>query len=199
MPGSVLLIDNYDSFTFNLAHLLAAAGAEPVVVRNDQITAGDAIAREDRAIVISPGPCTPDEAGESVPIAKAALEAGTPLFGVCLGLQSMVAAEGGAVIRAHRLMHGKLSVIDHDSSFIFNGLPIILEATRYHSLIADPATLPDAFSVTARSADDGEIMAVSHREKPAHAVQFHPESIASAYGVELLRAFLEIADGARRS
>ncbi len=197
MSGTVLLIDNYDSFTFNLAHLIGAAGAEPVVVRNDAITADEAIARRDRAIVISPGPCTPKEAGVSEPLVAAAAASGAPLFGVCLGLQATVTALGGEVRRSVRPMHGKLSRISHDNSSVFRGLNAEFEVTRYHSLSAEEARLPAALCVTARAADDGEIMGVAHREQPIHAVQFHPESIASQHGLAMLQRFLEIADERR--
>ena len=199
MSGSVLLIDNYDSFTFNLAHLIGAAGAEPVVVRNDAITAEAAIARGDRAIVLSPGPCTPDDAGVCLDLVARAAEAGTPVFGVCLGLQSIVQALGGTIRRAGRLMHGKVSLIEHDNTSIFKGLNSSFDATRYHSLSAEESAMPPALRITARAADDNEIMAVAHREKPIHAVQFHPESIASAYGLEMLTNFLTIADDSRRA
>jgi len=197
-PMTILLIDNYDSFTFNLLHYLGevglAAGRELdiVVKRNDALSVGEALALKPEAIVISPGPCTPNEAGISVQLVRAAAEEGIPLMGVCLGHQSIGAAFGADIVRAPELMHGKTDAIHHHGAGLFRGLPSPFTATRYHSLIIDESTLPDELEVTARAARDkgAIIMGVQHREKPVHGVQFHPESIATEHGHQLLRNFL---------
>ncbi len=189
----ILLIDNYDSFTWNLVHLIGALGFEVEVVRNDALTASDAIARKPEAIVLSPGPCTPTEAGVCLSLVTAAVETGTPLFGVCLGLQSIAQGLGGKVVRASKLMHGKTSSIRHQGTRLFAGLPDPFTATRYHSLIADPQTLPNSLAAVAHADDDGEIMALVHAAAPVAGVQFHPESIASEYGAEIFRNFLAFA------
>ncbi len=187
----LILIDNYDSFTYNLVHFLGQLGAESVVIRNDKVTAEEVIAQKPRAIVLSPGPCTPNEAGVCLDlIAKAG--ATIPLMGVCLGHQSIGQAYGGKVIRAPVPMHGKLSTIRHTGKGIFKGLPQDFEITRYHSLIVERATLPDCLEITAETAD-GLIMGLQHNSHPVHGVQFHPESIASEYGHALLANFLELA------
>eukprot|EP00873_Tetraselmis_striata_P030422 jgi/Tetstr1/450686/TSEL_037722.t1 len=185
------MIDNYDSFTYNLVHYIGELGAEVDVVRNDKITLDEIAARAPDAIVISPGPCTPNEAGICLPlISRFAGE--IPLFGVCLGLQSMGQAFGGEVVRAPRPMHGKVSTITHDGRGVFRGLNKQFEATRYHSLVVRDETLPGELTVTARS-DDGQIMGLQHRVLPVHGVQFHPESISSENGHAILQNFLNIA------
>ncbi len=187
----ILLIDNYDSFTFNLAHYLGEVGAQAKVLRNDALTVAEALDMRPEAIVLSPGPCTPNEAGICVELVKAA--AGRiPILGVCLGHQSIGAAFGADIVRAPELMHGKTSPILHGGEGVFAGLPSPFTATRYHSLIIGEESLPEELSVTARS-PDGLIMAVRHREHEIHGVQFHPESIASDHGHDLLRNFLTLA------
>ncbi|MEL7492145.1 MAG: aminodeoxychorismate/anthranilate synthase component II [Pseudomonadota bacterium] len=193
----ILLIDNYDSFTYNLAHLIAANGYALDVKRNDAISVQDALDLGPEAIVLSPGPSMPENAGICLDLVTAADKARTPLFGVCLGLQSIAQAFGGAVVRAEHLMHGKTSAINHEGRGIFSGLPSPFEGTRYHSLIAARDRLPSSLSVTASSAGDDEIMAVEHRERPIAAVQFHPESIASEHGLALFANFMTWA-AARR-
>lgn len=192
----LILIDNYDSFTYNLVHFLGELGAQSVVIRNDKATAEEILAQKPKAIVLSPGPCTPNEAGVCLDlIAKAG--ASIPLLGVCLGHQSIGQSYGGKVIRAPVPMHGKLSRIRHTGQGIFKGLPQDFEITRYHSLIVERASLPDCLEITAET-DDGLIMGLQHKEHPVHGVQFHPESIASQYGHALLANFLELADIAPR-
>ena len=185
-----LLIDNYDSFTYNLWHYLSELGAEIVVKRNDALSVEDALALKPQGIIISPGPGTPAQSGITVPIVRAAGH--LPLLGVCLGAQAIGEAFGGKVVRAPYPMHGKVSAIHHDGSGVFRGLPGPFNATRYHSLIVDRSTLPNCLKVTAWT-EDGLIMGVEHAELPLHGVQFHPESIASESGKALLRNFLEIA------
>jgi anthranilate synthase component II len=187
----ILLIDNYDSFTYNLVHYLGELGAAVDVVRNDALSVEAAIARQPAAIVLSPGPCTPNEAGICLPLITA-VAGRIPLLGVCLGHQSIGQAFGGVVIRADKVMHGKVSAIHHDGSGIFSGLPDPFEATRYHSLIVERDTLPDCLRVTAQTAD-GLIMGLAHRTLPIHGVQFHPESIATQHGHALLGNFLHLA------
>jgi anthranilate synthase component II len=186
----LLLIDNYDSFTFNLYQYLAELGAEVEVHRNDQITVEDCLAMRPDHIVISPGPCSPSEAGISVDLVRRA--AGTaPLLGVCLGHQSIGEAFGAVVRSAGEIMHGKTSMVTHDGKGVFEGLPNPFEAIRYHSLAIDPATVPAELEVTAR-ADSGVIMGVRHRTLPVEGVQFHPESIMTKVGHDLLRNFLRM-------
>ncbi|MFG1422157.1 anthranilate synthase component II [Roseixanthobacter liquoris] len=188
---AVTLIDNYDSFTYNLVHYLGELGANVTVHRNDALSVEDVLAEKPDAIVISPGPCTPTEAGICCDlIARASTE--VPLFGVCLGHQAIGQVFGGDVVRAPIPMHGKMSQIHHEGRSVFRGLNHSFLATRYHSLIVAQNTLPDALEVTART-DDGLIMGLAHRTLPVHGVQFHPESIASENGHALLRNFLEIA------
>jgi anthranilate synthase component II len=187
----LLVIDNYDSFTWNLVHYLGELGAEPVVVRNDKISVEDALGREPEAIVLSPGPCTPNEAGICLDLIEAANGA-VPLLGVCLGHQAIGQAYGGKVVRAPTLMHGKLSTIHHGGDGVFHGINGPFQATRYHSLTIAPETMPGSLKETAR-ADDGVIMGVRHRSDPVHGVQFHPESIASEHGHRILGNFLEVA------
>ncbi len=188
----VLVIDNYDSFTYNLVHYLGELGATLTVRRNDRLSTAEALALDPDAIVLSPGPCTPNEAGICLPLIAAAGPE-IPLLGVCLGHQAIGQAYGGDVVRAPSLMHGKLSEIRHTGRSVFRGLNHSFQATRYHSLVIEPSTRPDALEVTAETAD-GIIMGVMHREHPVHGVQFHPESIASEHGHTLLRNFLTLAD-----
>jgi anthranilate synthase component II len=188
----ILVIDNYDSFTWNLVQLIGELGVEPVVKRNDEVTVADVARMRPERIVISPGPCTPAEAGISVDVIRE-LGAETPILGVCLGHQAIGAAYGGAVVRAGRIMHGKVSPISHRGEDLFAGLANPLRVTRYHSLTIEPSSLPDCLEVLAWTAEEGwedEIQAVRHREHPVRGVQFHPESIASEGGRELLRNFL---------
>jgi anthranilate synthase component 2 len=187
----LLMIDNYDSFTYNLVQYLGELGEEVRVCRNDEITLDEVEAMHPARIVISPGPCTPNEAGISVPLIKRF--AGTlPILGVCLGHQSIGQAFGGRVVHARRLMHGKTSAIEHDAVGVFCGLPRPFQATRYHSLAIERASLPDCLEVTAW-ADDGEIMGMRHKTLPVEGVQFHPESILTEHGHRLLKNFLEAA------
>lgn len=187
----LLVIDNYDSFTYNLVHFLGELGAQSTVKRNDKITLDEVAALEPEAIVLSPGPATPDTAGICLSLI-ARFAPSTPLLGVCLGHQAMGQAFGGNVIRAPQLMHGKTSKINHTGKGLFRGLNSGFEATRYHSLIVKPETLPETLEVTA-STDDGLIMGMQHRQYPSHGVQFHPESIASENGHAILQNFLNLA------
>jgi anthranilate synthase component 2 len=187
----LLLIDNYDSFTYNLVHYLGELGAETAVRRNDAITVQDAIAMAPSAIVISPGPCDPDRAGICLPLIRAA--AGRcAILGVCLGHQAIAQAFGGTISRANQVMHGKVSSIEHDGTGVFKDLASPVEATRYHSLTALPETLPAELKVNARTAD-GTVMGLRHERLPIHGVQFHPESIETRAGHRILRNFLELA------
>ena len=185
----ILVIDNYDSFTWNLVHYLMELGAEVKVVRNDALTARDAIASNAQAFLLSPGPRTPNEAGISLDLVAACAEAGKPLLGVCLGHQSIGQSFGGRVVRGG-LMHGKTSPVIHDGTGVFEGLPSPFTATRYHSLIVED--LPDSLIVNA-TADDGSVMGIRHATLPIHGVQFHPESIATEHGHALLANFLRLA------
>ena len=185
----ILLIDNYDSFTWNLVHYMGEAGAEVVVRRNDVLSVEEALAMGAQGIVISPGPRAPAQAGIIVPLIKAAAERQLPLFGVCLGHQAIGEAFGGKVVRASRIVHGKTDSVTHDGSGVFAGLPSPLTATRYHSLTVEPETLPDCLRVTATTAD-GTIMGLVHKTLPIEGVQFHPESIASEYSHDMIRNFL---------
>ena len=185
----ILVIDNYDSFTWNLVHYLMELGAEVQVVRNDAMTASEALASGASAFLLSPGPCTPNEAGISLDLVAACAEARLSLLGVCLGHQSIGQHFGGKVVRGG-LMHGKTSPVRHDGTGLFKGLPSPFTATRYHSLIVED--IPDNLIVNA-TADDGSAMGFRHKELPIHSVQFHPESIATEYGHEMLANFLEIA------
>lgn len=189
----ILLIDNYDSFTYNLVHFLGDLGAACDVRRNDTLTAADALALGPDAIVLSPGPCTPNEAGICLELVAAAAGR-VPILGVCLGHQAIGQAFGGRVVRAPMPMHGKLSGIVHQESDIFAGLPVPFAATRYHSLLVERDTLPEALVATAWT-EDGLIMGLRHRTLPVFGVQFHPESIASEHGHALLGNFLAIARG----
>ncbi len=188
----ILLIDNYDSFTYNLVHYFGDLGAEVVVVRNDAISVAEAIAMQPEAIVLSPGPCTPNEAGICMALILAAATVRLPLLGVCLGHQALGQIYGGKVVRAAQLMHGKTSPIAHDGTGVFAGLPDPFTATRYHSLIVERDSLPDCFRITAKTAD-GTIMGIAHKALPFHGVQFHPESIATEHGHDLLANFMRLA------
>jgi anthranilate synthase component II len=185
-----LLIDNYDSFTYNLWHYLSELGAETIVYRNDALTVAEALALRPQGIIISPGPGVPAQSGITVPIVAAS--GSIPLLGVCLGHQAIGEAFGGRVIRAPAPMHGKVSPMEHDGTGVFADLPSPFTATRYHSLIVERDTLPDCLEINARTAD-GLIMGMRHRSLPIHGVQFHPESIASEHGKKLLRNFLTAA------
>ncbi|GIV10679.1 MAG: anthranilate synthase component 2 [Fimbriimonadales bacterium] len=185
----ILVIDNYDSFTYNLVQYLGELGAELTVVRNDELSVDGALALHPDRIVISPGPCTPHEAGISIPLIQAAASK-TPILGVCLGHQAIGAAFGGNIVRAKRPMHGKESPVRHTNIGVFRGTPNPLRAIRYHSLVIERATLPDCLEITAESEDDGEIMGVRHKQFAIEGVQFHPESILSEAGMQILRNFL---------
>ena len=190
----ILVIDNYDSFTFNLVQYLGELGVDPVVRRNDDVSVEEMESMRPEAIVISPGPCTPAEAGVSVETIRRMGET-TPILGVCLGHQSIGAAYGGTIVRAKRLMHGKTSPITHDESGIFAGIPSPFRVARYHSLVIEPESLPEELEVVATTDEAGfedEIQAVRHREFPVWGVQFHPESVASEHGRTLLRNFLSL-------
>ena len=187
----ILLIDNYDSFTYNLVHYLGELGARVTVWRNDMISVEDALALKPEAIVLSPGPGRPESAGISLDLVRNA-PADLPIFGVCLGHQTIGEAFGAEVVRADELMHGKTSRVRHAGTGVFEGLPDGFSATRYHSLTVAPASVPDILEVTART-EDGVIMGLQHRDRPVHGVQFHPESIASEHGHALLGNFLNSA------
>jgi len=186
----LLLIDNYDSFTYNLVHYLGELGENVKVIRNDELSVSEAMALNPSAILLSPGPCDPDQAGICLGMVEAAAKARTPLMGVCLGHQSIGQVFGGKVVRADRIMHGKIDEISHTGKGVFAGLPSPFKATRYHSLTVAPEGLPDCLEVTATVAD-GTIMGLQHRELPLHGVQFHPESIATEHGHAMLRNFLQ--------
>lgn len=191
----LLLIDNYDSFTYNLVHYLGELGQETLVKRNDELNVQEAMAIGADAIVISPGPGTPEQAGICMALTEAAADAKTPLFGVCLGHQTIGQVFGGSVVGAREIMHGKMGSVQHNDAGVFKGLPAPFEATRYHSLVIERDSLPDTLEVTAEIGD-GTIMGLRHRELPIHGVQFHPESIASEHGHALLKNFIEIAEAA---
>ena len=191
----LLLIDNYDSFTFNLVYYLGELGAEVAVRRNDALDVQAAMALRPEGIVLSPGPCDPDRAGICVALTQAAAEAGVPLFGVCLGHQCIGQAFGGRVVRAGEIVHGKLATIHHDGRGAFAGIESPLRATRYHSLVVAREGLPDCLEVSAWL-EDGTIMGLRHRDRPVEGVQFHPESIASQHGHDLLRNFLRTSEPA---
>jgi len=196
----LLVLDNYDSFTYNLVQYAGELGADPVVYRNDALGVDEALALEPAAIVISPGPCTPREAGISVPLVRAAAAAGVPLLGVCLGHQAIGEAFGGDVVRADRLMHGKTTMVAHTGHALFAALPSPFEVMRYHSLVVAPGTVPGELEVTAWSDDrpaGSEIMALCHRELPVYGVQFHPESVGTDHGKRILSNFLGLVNGAR--
>jgi anthranilate synthase component II len=191
------LIDNYDSFTYNLVHFLGELGAEARVYRNDKIGVDEVLAEKPSAIVLSPGPCDPDRAGICLELIERAGPK-VPLLGVCLGHQAIGQVYGGRVVRAPVLMHGKLSKMHHTGKGVFAGLPQDFSATRYHSLMIERESLPDCFEITAETAD-GIIMGVQHKEHPVHGVQFHPESIASEHGHRLLANFLDLAGFKRQA
>lgn len=187
----LLVIDNYDSFTYNLVHYAQELGAETKVIRNDQISVNDALNLNAEAILLSPGPCTPNEAGICLDlITKAPVD--LPILGICLGQQSIGQAFGGKVIRAKQIMHGKVSEIHHDKTGLFKGLETPFKATRYHSLSVERETLPDCLAVNGWT-QDGEIMGLMHKTRPIHGLQFHPESIASENGHALIKNFLDLA------
>ncbi len=185
----LLLIDNYDSFTYNLVHYLGDLGAEVDIRRNDAIDVQAAMALNPAGIILSPGPCDPDQAGICLALTAAAAETHTPLLGVCLGHQTLGQAFGGKVVRANDIVHGKMGQMHHKGRGIFAGLPSPFAATRYHSLVVDRPTLPDCLEVTAEL-EDGTIMGLQHRDLPLHGVQFHPESIRSEHGHKMLQNFL---------
>ncbi len=187
----LLLIDNYDSFTYNLVHYLGELGAEVAVHRNDALNVQEAMAMNPAGILLSPGPCDPDQAGICLALTQAAAETRTPLMGVCLGHQTIGQAFGGKVVRAPEIVHGKMGTMQHTGTGLFAGLPTPFAATRYHSLIVDRATLPDCLEITAEL-DEGIIMGLQHRDLPIHGVQFHPESIRSEHGHALLKNFLDL-------
>jgi anthranilate synthase/aminodeoxychorismate synthase-like glutamine amidotransferase len=191
VPGVVriLVIDSYDSFVYNLVQYLGELGADPIVHRNDRITVDEALALAPDGVLVSPGPGRPETSGIICDAIRAFADAGTPLLGVCLGHQAIGHVYGAAVVRAPQLMHGKTSPIEHDGAGVFAGLPSPLTATRYHSLVLDPATVPDTLEVTAHTAD-GVVMGVRHRTHDVEGVQFHPESILTGCGHDLLRNFL---------
>ena len=186
----LLMIDNYDSFTYNLVQYFGQLGEQVAVYRNDQITLDDIEVLAPSRIVISPGPCTPSEAGISLELVRE-YGAAIPILGVCLGHQSIAQAYGGRIVRAGKLMHGKTSMISHQADGMFSDIPNPFQATRYHSLVVDASSLPDCFRVTARAEDDCEIMAISHKEHPVEGVQFHPESVLTQYGHKLLQNFID--------
>ena len=185
----LLMIDNYDSFTYNLVQYFGELGERVTVYRNDQLTLNDVDALAPSHVVISPGPCTPNEAGISVDLVRE-YGARIPILGVCLGHQSIAQAYGGNIVRAPTLMHGKTSMISHEGESLFGEIPTPFQATRYHSLVVEESSLPDCFEITAR-ADDGEIMRIAHRAHPVVGVQFHPESILTQYGHKMLHNFLQ--------
>lgn len=186
----ILVLDNYDSFTFNLVQYLGQLGADLKVLRNDETTVEEIAAMAPEKILVSPGPCSPAEAGISVDVIKT-FGPELPVFGVCLGHQSIGVAFGGNVVRAERLMHGKTSPIHHEGANVFKGMPSPFDATRYHSLIIEKESLPDCLRVTAQTAE-GEIMGVEHTEYPVFGVQFHPESVLTEDGMRMMRNFLEL-------
>jgi anthranilate synthase/aminodeoxychorismate synthase-like glutamine amidotransferase len=192
MSSGVLFIDNYDSFTYNVVHLLAAVGAPPDVILNDDERLVPELLDRYRLLVIGPGPGNPSEQPRMMKVVRAALERGMPAFGVCLGLQAIGEALGATVTHAPSLMHGKTSRIEHDGTGVFGGLPSPMTATRYHSLCLEPGSLPDDVHVSARSAD-GVVQGIAHRRLPVQAVQFHPESVLSEHGATMLASVLKMA------
>lgn len=187
----ITLIDNYDSFTFNLVQYFGDLGEACNVIRNDEKTVEQILAEKPSAIILSPGPCNPDQAGICLDLVKACAEQDIPMFGVCLGFQSMAQAFGGKIVRAPSPMHGKLSKIKHDGKGVFKGLPSPYDVTRYHSLIAEHESFPDVLEATSWT-EDGIIMGLQHKTKPIHGVLFHPESIATDHGHAVIKNFLEI-------
>ncbi len=193
----LLLIDNYDSFTYNLVHYLGELGADVVVKRNDALNVQEAMAMNPEGILLSPGPCDPDQAGICLAMTQAAAETKTPLLGVCLGHQTIGQNFGGTVVRCHEIVHGKMGIMHHTNKGLFEGLPTPFEATRYHSLIVERETLPECLEITAEL-EDGTIMGLQHKELPIHGVQFHPESIASQHGHAMLQNFLNVMNAPRK-
>jgi len=192
----VFVLDNYDSFTYNLVQYMGELGADLVIRRNDELTPAEVEAMHPDRILISPGPCTPQDAGISMDLIRHFARPGaprTPILGVCLGHQAIGAAFGGNVVRAPKLMHGKTSQIEHDGRTIFSGIPTEMTCTRYHSLIVEDKNLPDELEVSARTADGETIMALRHRELPIEGVQFHPESVLTTHGKTLIANFLNLA------
>lgn len=192
----LLLIDNYDSFTYNLVHYLGELGANVEVKRNDELDVQAAMGMNPSAIMLSPGPCDPDQAGICLPLVQAAAETRTPLIGICLGHQTIGQAFGGKVVRCDEIVHGKMGLMHHHGKGLFKGLPSPFKATRYHSLIVERETLPDCLEITAEL-ENGTIMGLQHKELPVHGLQFHPESIASEHGHAMLKNFLDIAGGGK--
>jgi anthranilate synthase/aminodeoxychorismate synthase-like glutamine amidotransferase len=190
----VFVLDNYDSFTYNLVQYMGELGAEMIIRRNDELTPAEVEALHPERILISPGPCTPQDAGISIDLIKHFSSGGrrVPILGVCLGHQAIGAAFGGNVIRAPKLMHGKTSEVEHDGRTIFEGIPSTMTCTRYHSLIVSDKGLPDELTVSARTADGETIMALRHRELPIEGVQFHPESVLTTHGKQIIRNFLKM-------
>jgi anthranilate synthase component 2 len=189
----LVLIDNYDSFTYNLAHYFGQLGSEVVIYRNDQITPEKILKSKPQAIILSPGPCSPEQAGICVPLVQQSCGQ-VPVFGVCLGHQAITYAFGGNIVRANKPIHGKVKTVQHNGHFLFKNIPHIFPATRYHSLIADPETFPQALDIIATSAepeDNDMIMALSHKEYPILGVQFHPESIRTIHGLQIIKNFLD--------
>ena len=202
----ILVIDNYDSFTYNLVQYLGQCGAEVVVRRNDQITVEEILELEPEGIMLSPGPCTPNESGVCLGILAGALGGedhaplkGIPIFGVCLGLQAMGQSAGGTVARAKKIMHGKASWVRHDGKGLFQGMPNPFMAIRYHSLAVTRESVPEEFEITAFAEDDGEIMGLRHRSLPIEGVQFHPESVLTQDGIRIVRNFLDGVDALARN
>ncbi|MBT8471932.1 MAG: aminodeoxychorismate/anthranilate synthase component II [Marinicaulis sp.] len=186
----ILMIDNYDSFTHNLVHLIGGLGEEVVIQRNDAITPTAAVNSDAKAFIISPGPGAPKDAGICLDLIRAAADAGKPVFGVCLGMQAVAEAFGASIIRAEKLMHGKICDVVHEGDEYFTGLPSPFTATRYHSLAVNEKSMPAELDILARAEDDHEIMAIKHKTFPIGGVQFHPESIASDHGAAIVRNFL---------
>jgi para-aminobenzoate synthetase component 2 len=189
----ILVVDNYDSFTYNLVQYLGQCGAEVVVRRNDEVTLDEIREMQPAAIMLSPGPCTPNESGICLDIARAALAGDMPpLFGVCLGHQAIGQVGGGTVDRAEKIMHGKASLVRHDGQGLFKNMPNPFRAVRYHSLVVTKDTVPEGFIVTATAEDDGEVMGLRHSTLPIEGVQFHPESVLTEEGMQIIRNFLEM-------
>lgn len=191
----ILVVDNYDSFTWNIVHYLRALGAQVRIERTDDISVADAFAYGADGILVSPGPGRPEEAGISMALVAACAEAAKPLLGICLGHQAIAATFGGKVVRAPKPMHGKTCPVSHDGDFLFEGLPSPFTAARYHSLVAEPASVPDCLIVNA-TADDATVQGLRHRTLPIHGVQFHPESVASEGGYRMLQNFIALSRGA---
>jgi anthranilate synthase component 2 len=192
LAANILVIDNYDSFTWNIVHYLRALGAEIRVERSDEISVVEALASRADGIIVSPGPGGPEEAGISMALVEACAAAARPLLGICLGHQAIAAAYGARIVRAAKVMHGKTSIVRHDGTGLFHGLPSPFTAARYHSLVMEPASLPECLIVSA-TADDGTVQGLRHRSLPIHGVQFHPESIASEGGHRLLENFIRLS------